>query len=61
MNAIKEWLDKNIMTQGDLARKVGIGEATLSKIVNGYEPSVRTKRKLLKVLPKYVLDNHFKK
>jgi len=58
---IKEWLEKNYMTQSDLANECGVTIALVSRIVNGYEPSVRTKRKLLKVLPKTVLENHFKK
>jgi len=49
------------MTQTDLANQTGITIALISRIVNGYEPSVRTKRKLLKVLPKPIIENQFKK
>ena len=56
---LRKWMRANDVTQGDLANQVGLSQAMLSRICNGYQPSPAVMMRIAVATKGAVLPNDF--
>lgn len=56
-----KFLDRNSISQQEIAEKSGVSKSTISRLCDPeeYEPSIRTAKKIIKVLRKYDSSVHY--
>ena len=57
-NQLKEFRESQLMSKAELARKANLSPITISRIENGMECRMETKRKVLLALGMPISDKH---